>query len=569
MLKHKEKDPDKKPVKKEKKVKNSVKLTPKDILSELDDHLELSISEEVFEEENYKLNKSQEYIISQKIKTVLGETKKNITPKKKVKEVIKIEELIDEEEIYNDIPQDNIENNNIESEPKCYIIDTNIILTDVNNIQILSQNNTNRVVIPETVLDELDDKKKGFDDINFQAREFNRVIDQAIVIEKTKEEYEGTTLNIITLKLIDGTLIDLVSKKEYVTNINNEIKSIVNDRKILEVAQAISDNKPKIVVSNDIALRARAISLDLNPEPLKNNLQKDIMSIELVKEIRIHSSQKGNIEKSDATFYGKEFSNFTNVTFVCEDTGEQILTFYKNKKFNILNEKYLRSFPVNPKNKEQLYFLNMLLDQDVPIIVCSGVTGSGKNLLALTAGLSFLNKNQDKFNMGIRYCRNTITAGDENAQLGFLKGDENAKLGVFTYPLLDSIGNYIELVQNVNKNKGNAIPIVTPKEFMENNDIEVININQMRGANLHGYLIFDEWQNSSVSVNKLMMTRINEGSKVVILGDLNQIDNPYLNKFNSALSSMIKLASTNDLVAGITLTKVQRGKIAEFAEKFL
>ena len=450
-------------------------------------------------------------------------------------------------------------------ESKTYVIDTSVILNDVDNIFILSQSNTNTLIIPEIVLDEIDNKKKGFNDVNYQAREFTRLIDQSKVIEKTV--YDNVTD--IKLQLVNKTELHLVSKKEYDTKHDTEMSSITNDRKILEIAKIIkNNNKNPIVVSNDIALRARSISMDIKSEPLMKD-RSDIELISLIQEIDITSDMKPLIEKQlKPEMFGKSFSNFTNVVFNCTDTNEQILTFYKFGKFKFLDEKYLRSFAIKPRNKEQLFFMNMLLDKDIPIIICSGVTGSGKNLLSLVGGLRYVaDTDNNKINSGIKYCRNTVTAGDEIAQLGFLKGDENQKLSVFSYPLIDSIGNYIEIVQNNNKNNKNPIPITTPKQFMEDNNISVININQMRGSNVHGYVILDEWQNSSMAVSKLMLTRITEGSKVVVLGDLNQIDNPYLNKFNNGLTKMLKLAQTEDLVAGIQLKKVQRGRIAEFAER--
>ena len=88
----------------------------------------------------------------------------------------------------------------------------------------------------------------------------------------------------------------------------------------------------------------------------------------------------------------------------------------------------------------------------------------------------------------------------------------------------------------------------------------------MRGVNLEGYLVFDEWQNSSPAVNKLMLTRVVDGSKVVILGDLHQIDHPHLTKYNNALAIMLKKAKSSNMIAAIKLNKVVRGKIAEFAE---
>lgn len=445
---------------------------------------------------------------------------------------------------------------------KTYIVDTSIILDDVFSIFLLSESGKNRVIIPETTLDELDAKKKGFEDINFQAREFHRLLDEAKTIDEFEIINGNEKLYAIVVMIHEG-IFELISKKEYHVNQNKEALNIVNDRKILEVAVAFKEG---IMVSNDIAMRIRARSMKLKAEPFKKNMSYDIDKMEFVEIINIESQDKDRIKGAKDADFGKKLSCFTNVEFICNDTAEHILAFYKADGFHLLDEKRLRSYNVNPRNKEQLFFLNMLLDKDLPIVVCAGVTGSGKNLLALQGALEYTKHAPNKISFGIKYCRNTITAGDTEAQLGFLKGDESAKIGVFTYPLYDSITAYMEIRQKDAIDNKKAISITSNKDFIEEQGIDIININQMRGANLNGFLILDEWQNSSPSVNKLMLTRVVEGSKVVIIGDLNQIDHYHLSKFNNALAIMLKYAKTSDMVGGITMSKVVRGKIAAFAD---
>jgi PhoH-like ATPase len=445
---------------------------------------------------------------------------------------------------------------------KTYVVDTSVILDDVYSIFTLSEGGKNRVIIPETTLDEIDIKKKGFDDINFQAREFHRLLDDAFTVEEFDINQGNEKLAVVMIMIHDG-IFELVSKKDYKINHNKEQGNILNDRKILEIAQAFPES---IVVSNDIAMRIRARSLKLNAEPLKKNRTDNVENLEFIEVIHINSEDKDKIHHGKDSDFGKKFSLFTNVEFICDDTGEHILALYKSTGFNVIDEKMLRKLPVKPRNKEQLYFLNMLLDKDLPIVVCAGVTGSGKNLLALQGAVKYHQAATHKLQASIKYCRNTITAGDTEAQLGFLKGDENAKLGVFSYPLVDAVSSYMEIEQEEALKDKKPIPVTDSKQFMEDHGIQVININQMRGANLSGFLIFDEWQNSSASVNKLMLTRVIEGSKVVIIGDIHQIDHHHLSKYNNALAIMLKHAKTSDLVGGITMSRVVRGRIAAFAD---
>jgi PhoH-like ATPase len=447
---------------------------------------------------------------------------------------------------------------------KTFIVDTSVILDNVYSILELSASGENRVIIPETVLDEIDNKKSGFTDVNFQAREFNRLMESATRIKQEDITKEGDAITSIHFKF-DEEIIELVSKDSYKIRSNSENANIVNDRKILEVARCF---KEAILVSNDIAMRIRARSMRLDAEPMRGSRVSDVEEFTFIEEIHIQSSQKENIVSSSPEDYDLTLTFFSNVEFICDDTGEHILAVYKANGFNIINDKDLRHLPIKPRNKEQIFFLNMLLDPDLPIVVCAGVTGSGKNLLSLQGALQLNRSNEQDLNT-IGYCRNTVTAGDYEAQLGFLKGDETSKMGVFTYPLIDAIGQYQELAQKEALGKERSITLYTNEEFMKEHDISVLNINQMRGVNLSGVLIFDEWQNSSASVNKLMLTRVTEGSKVVIIGDLNQIDHPHLSKYNNALSIMLKQAKKSDLVGGITMSRVLRGKIAAFAQEEL
>lgn len=447
------------------------------------------------------------------------------------------------------------------SENRTYVVDTSVILDNIFSILELSEEGKNRVIIPETVLDEIDAKKSGFTDVNFQAREFNRMLDKAETIEEYDFECHLGKLSFVKVQL-NGAIFEMVSKPDYKINRKDENPNIFNDRKILEIALCFPGST---VVSNDIAMRIRARSFKLDAEPLQVDRVSDVEEYQFIQEIAIKSPQKELIKDMKPEDFGIELSNFSNVEFVCEDTGEHILTIYKQGRFERIDEERLRRLVIKPRNKEQIFFLNMLLDPDIPIVVCAGVTGSGKNLLALQGGLEFIKDKENRAN-SIKYCRNTITAGDVQAQLGFLKGDETAKLGVFTYPMFDAVAQYQELQREEAFRHDKGIDIETTDEFVKDNNIEIININQMRGVNLNGFLIFDEWQNSSASVNKLMMTRVVEGSKVVILGDLNQIDHPHLSKYNNALAIMLKHAKKNDIVAGITMTKVMRGRIAAFAD---
>ena len=150
---------------------------------------------------------------------------------------------------------------------KYYILDTNILLEDATNIFKLSQNEHNLIILAETVLDEIDTKKSGFEEINFQAREFARILENATIIESIKRDL----YKIIRLKINDkNTFIDIISKEEYEVNIKNVSLNIINDRKILEIAKFANIYYTTQVefLSLDIMARTRAISLDIKTDAL-------------------------------------------------------------------------------------------------------------------------------------------------------------------------------------------------------------------------------------------------------------------------------------------------------------
>ncbi len=170
---------------------------------------------------------------------------------------------------------------------KYYILDTNILLEDASNIYKLSQDSKNLIILPETVLDEIDSKKSGFDEINFQAREFARILENSTVISKSKDdEYKIIRIRIDNEK---NTIIDIISKDEYDVHGKNISLNIINDRKILEIAQFANKHYEKEVefLSLDIMARTRAISLDIKTDALVGK-DKDVFNFEFTKEIEIN-----------------------------------------------------------------------------------------------------------------------------------------------------------------------------------------------------------------------------------------------------------------------------------------
>lgn len=219
---------------------------------------------------------------------------------------------------------------------KYYLLDTNILLEDARNIFKLSDGAKNLIILSETVLDELDSKKSGYDEINFQAREFARILENSEVLSSNKYE----DFKIIRLKLInqDETIVDIISKDEYSINSKNISLNILNDRKILEVAKFAKNyyNKDIKFVSMDIMARTRAISLDIKSVALHGK-DSDKFNFDFIKNIDINFEDLENLDNQDIINFDKEYkvSDFSYCLKV-KHSDQVILASIQNNKIKIL-----------------------------------------------------------------------------------------------------------------------------------------------------------------------------------------------------------------------------------------
>ncbi len=454
----------------------------------------------------------------------------------------------------------------------CYVIDTNIILQDATNLFKLCDNGTNIIVIPETVLDEIDSKKSGFDEINFQAREFARVLETAKIVQKEQVD----TYTIITLQ-IDGTsevTVKIISKEHYEVTSKNIPLNIFNDRKILEIAKFSKDYFHNVkFLSLDIMARTRAVSLDIEVDSLKGD--KSELSYEFIKEIEIPFEELENLNGKNITNFDTNYST-NNYSYCMKviDSDQVILANIMSGKIEPINEAEIRDQIIAPLNKEQLFFSNAINSAYYNVIVVDAKAGSGKTLLALSGAIKRVRKKEYQ---KIIYIRNSIESLDKGEDVGYLPGYEE-KFAIYNHPLLDSL-NYMVRSEHKKKSsqKGREFEELDEQEvllrvqnMMENYSIQTMWVGEMRGRTLsNAFIIIDEAQNMSNKTMQMVLSRIDSSCKVVILGSNNQIDNFYVNKHTNALTTLLK--STNKQAESvnlfaINLEKVLRGPITQWAE---
>ena len=453
-----------------------------------------------------------------------------------------------------------------------YILDTNIILDSVENLLTLSDNNTNTLVIPETVIDELDAKKTGFEDINFNARQFARLLEDSTIISN---EQVGS-LHIITTNIdtLDISL-KIISKKDYTCDTQTIAINILNDRKILEASADYINlvDKESTLVSLDIMFRTRALSMGLNAEALVGK-NSDIPN-EFHKTIEVSNIMSLNsavITAVDPSYVVENYS----YTLVDRDTGNEKLAYVANGHLYFLDEADLGRQSVRPMNKEQKLFVNAILSDMYQIIISDAKAGSGKTLLSLATAMRLVAKK--KFS-NIVYVRNSIESLAKGEDVGYLPGLEE-KFKIYNHPLFDSL-RFIaksELTKsNANKSRANTTVIsedtITAKvdEYIEKYRIQTMWVGEMRGRTISdAIVIVDEIQNCSASTGQLILSRLDKNCKVICIGSNRQIDNLYTNKYINSLSFLLKAAkSLHEEVSlfAIELNRVLRGPITEWSEK--
>ena len=459
---------------------------------------------------------------------------------------------------------------------KYYILDTNILLEDASNIYKLSQDSKNLIILPETVLDEIDSKKSGFDEINFQARKFARILENSCVISKSK----SNDFKIIRIKIDNenNTIIDIISKDEYDVHGKNVSLNIINDRKILEIAKFANEYYDKEVefLSLDIMARTRAISLDIKTDALVGK-DKDRFDLDFIKEIDINFEDLEFIDNKDIEKFDKDYMPYNfSYCFKVKSSDQVLLANIQNKKINLLDEAEIRDQIITPLNKEQLFFSNAIINHFYNVLVVEAKAGSGKTLLALSGALKLV---RQKEYQKIIYIRNSIESLDKGEDVGYLPGLEE-KFRIYNHPLMDSLDYIIRSEHKRKRNKKATDAIFTELEDSEviarreqmitNYGIETMWVGEMRGRTLsNSFIIIDEAQNMSNKTMQMVLSRIDSSCKVVILGSNKQIDNFYVNKYTNALTTLLKSTKNEENLVNIfaiKLQKVLRGPITEWAE---
>ena len=434
---------------------------------------------------------------------------------------------------------------------KTYVLDTNVFLTDAKSI--FSFNN-NDIVIPLKVLEEIDKHKKRQDGVGLNARASIRILDE---LREKGNLHKGVRLGkgkgILSVKMYDPDLMPLGLDE---TNADNQI-----------VATALTEKQDNlkrkvIVISRDINMRIKCDALMIpsedyiedqvvsNVQELYNGFKTHLVDDQIVD--RFYAGEDITHEDIEAKFNPNQYimlisnSNPKHTAlakFINKNTPLEKVNEYKNKGI----------WGLRARNKEQSFALDMLMNEDIPIVSMIGAAGCGKTLLAIAAGLDqVLDKNI--YNKLV-VSRPVQPLGKD---IGFLPGTLEEKMGPWPMPVQDNL----EFLMGDRKD--------TMALMMEQGTIEIEALTYIRGRSIsNAFVIIDEAQNLTVHELKTIVTRIGENSKIILTGDIEQIDNTYIDATSNGLSYAIEKFKEYEIAGHITLQKGERSRVATLASKIL
>ena len=444
------------------------------------------------------------------------------------------------------------------------VLDTNIILNNAHNIFTFPDNTT--IVIPETVVDELDSKKSVIGEIGFQAREFGRLLARA-----TKLPLERTLALTIAKFELDGVQIHLTSTSNY-PNYSDTSPSVINDRKIIEIAKQYQVLYNTVVFySIDVMCRTRAESEGLATSDFK---EVERTEYEFVKTISLDFDTFSNVHNKPILTIDPDYKseNYSYV-FTSPDTNQHKLANIYNGNIDVLGkvtETELRSQSITPANNEQLFLSRAIQDTTIDVIVLEALAGSGKTLVSLSNAMAMINRNNSY--ESILYIRASINDVPNEEEVGFLPGLEE-KFAVYYHPIKDALEHIARKKLSASKLKGEDLEAAIVEEvdkLITKHRIQCMTGLGMRGRTFTNCIaIIDEVQGQSKASLQKMLTRFGKGCKVIIVGSQRQIDNKFLTKFNNGLSVLLDDCATESHLIkkfAINLRKVVRSPLAEWAE---
>jgi len=440
------------------------------------------------------------------------------------------------------------------SERKIFVLDTSVILYEHNSILNFEEHD---VGIPITVLEELDNFKKGNDSRNFEAREFTRLIDK---LSQSHSLQDWIPLNGKT----KGSFKVLMSANNKIdsSEIFGEDKP---DHRILNAALQLKSELPDrqvTLVTKDINLRLKAKSLNLAAEDYTTGKIQNVSSLyngktevnNIDPEHINHIYDNGGIERREL-FNPKDGKD--NQYLILKNGKKSALAFINPVTNRVENVAKRAVYGIKPRNAEQTFAIHAILNPEVKLVTMNGVAGTGKTLIALAAAME-----QKRDFKQIYLARPIVPLS--NKDIGFLPGDIKSKVNPYMEPLWDNL----KFIQNQFHETDREFAKIT--DMVSQEKLVITPLAYIRGRSLSNIIfIVDEAQNLTPHEIKTIITRAGENSKFIFTGDIYQIDTPYLDSQSNGLSYLIDKVKNHPLYAHVTLEKGERSELANLANDLL
>ena len=458
---------------------------------------------------------------------------------------------------------------------KLFVLDTNVLMHDPTSLFRFDEHD---VYLPIATLEELDQHKRGLSDVSRNARQASRFLDEIVtgdletikkgLLIRTREGQQSRGRLFLQTEAMNGSLPSTLASGK-------------TDNQILSVVRSLQEREPQrevVLVSKDINMRIKARALGLDAEDYFNDKVLEDADL-LYTGVRAlpkdfwdtHGRDVESWKKDGHTYYrvrGPLVSKLHVNEFVFDESGDKPLyALVKEAQGRIAVLETLRDYShtknsvwgITARNREQNFALNLLMNPAVDFVTLLGQAGTGKTLLALAAGLTQVL--DEKRYSEIIMTRVTVPLGED---IGFLPGTEEEKMQPWMGALEDNLD-----VLNASDESGGEWGRAATRDLVRSR-IKIKSLNFMRGRTfVNKWLIIDEAQNLTPKQMKTLVTRAGPGTKVVCLGNIAQIDTPYLTEGSSGLTYVVDRMKDWSHAGHVTLARGERSRLADHAAEVL
>lgn len=441
-----------------------------------------------------------------------------------------------------------------------YVLDTSVLIHDPHSLKNFENH---KLIIPLTVLSELDSLKVGTNQTSHAAREAARLIDTIRESGQDIKEFSklpGTNVQLkvlgykpgetylppeLDINIKDNQIISTACNASYIHE-DYDVVLVSKDTVLRLTAESIgmkAENYKKDKVNNSYIFKDSSVKVDITQEEYEKFIELGELIVPSLETVKDHSLVTCDHHKSRSSIIVK----------VSMHLGET-----KIHQMKLITNKSLKPWDIRAKNLEQLYALYVLMEPNIKLVTMMGLAGAGKTLMALAAGL------QQVCDMGrykkVLVLRPTVSAGEE---LGFLPGSMEDKLAPWMKPIHDN-------VEFILKDKSSEEDTSKADYLFSDGTIEVDAISFIRGRSIdNAFIYIDEAQNLNKNLIKLLISRAGSRSKVIVAGDIDQIDSNYLDKYTCGLAVVAEKFREESIAAHVILTKSERSKLAQLAAELL